>query len=264
MLALRAAFVAVVLLSVTLVLLPIQLLALRLDWQIRRRVPRLWHRAACFLIGLEIRTHGVPDRRRPLMLVANHASWVDILVLGALADVVFIAKTDVADWPVFGVLAKLQKTIFVAREARTRTGEQVDEIAGRLKGGEIVVLFPEGTTSDGNRLLEVKTSLFGAAAAARAHVPGGVVHVQPVSIAYTGVHGMPMGRFHRPIAAWPGDITLLPHLKGILEAGAFEVDVDFAEAVVFGPEADRKALAARVTAAIRTMLSERLRGRRSA
>ncbi|MBB4101602.1 lysophospholipid acyltransferase family protein [Allorhizobium borbori] len=262
MLALRSAFVAISLLFVTLVLLPFQLLGLRFDWKIRRRIPRLWHRVACWLIGLEIRTHGCVDRRRPLMLIANHASWVDILVLGALADVVFIAKTDVAGWPVFGILAKLQKTIFVAREARAKTGEQVDEIAERLKGGEIVVLFPEGTTSDGNRLLEVKTSLFGAAATARAHVPDGTVHVQPVSIAYTGVQGMPMGRFHRPIAAWPGDITLLPHLKGILEAGAFEVDVDFAEAIMFGPEANRKVLAADVTKTIRTMLSERLRGRK--
>lgn len=263
MLALRSALLAVVLLAVTLVLLPVQLLALRFDWKIRRRIPRLWHCTACFMLGLRIRTHGRPDRRRPLMLVANHASWVDILVLGALADVVFIAKTDVAAWPVFGVLARLQKTIFVAREARGKAGEQVGEIAERLKGGEIVVLFPEGTTSDGNRLLEVKTSLFGAAAAARAEVPGGIVHVQPVSIAYTGVHGMPMGRFHRPIAAWPGDITLLPHLKGILEAGALEVDVDFAEAVAFGPDGNRKGLAARVTQAIRAMLSERLRGRRA-
>lgn len=264
MLVLRSAFVAVSLLAVTLVLLPFQLLGLRFDWKIRRIIPRFWHRAACWLIGLKIRTHGRPDHRRPLMLVANHASWVDILVLGALADVVFIAKTDVAGWPVFGVLAKLQKTIFVAREARAKAGEQVDEIADRLKGGEIVVLFPEGTTSDGNRLLEVKTSLFGAAATARSHVPGGVVHVQPVSIAYTGVHGMPMGRYHRPIAAWPGDITLLPHLKGILSAGALEVDVDFAEAIVFGPQSNRKILAADVTTTIRTMLSERLRGRKSA
>ncbi|MCX8995784.1 1-acyl-sn-glycerol-3-phosphate acyltransferase [Rhizobiaceae bacterium BDR2-2] len=261
MLALRAALLAVVLLAVTLVLLPFQLLGLRFDWRLRRRIPRLWHRVACFMIGLKIRVHGRVDRRRPLMLVANHASWVDILVLGAIADVVFIAKTDVAGWPVFGVLARLQKTVFVARDARGRAGEQVDEIAERLRGGEIVVLFPEGTTSDGNRLLEVKTSLFGAAAAARAHVPGGVVHVQPVSIAYTGVQGMPMGRFHRPIAAWPGDITLLPHLKGILAAGAFEVDVDFAEAIAFGPDGNRKILAADVTATIRSMLSERLRGR---
>ena len=263
MLFVRAAFLAIALTAVTLVLLPLQLLGLRYDWKLRRRIPRLWHRAACWLIGLKIRTHGVPDRRRPLMLVANHASWVDILVLGALADVVFIAKTDVAAWPVFGVLARLQKTVFVAREARGKAGEQVDEIAERLKGGEIVVLFPEGTTSDGNRLLEVKTSLFGAAAAARDHVPDGLVHVQPVSIAYTGVHGMPMGRFHRPIAAWPGDITLLPHLRGILEAGALEVDVDFAEAIAFGPQGNRKGLAGQVTATIRTMLSQRLRGRKA-
>ena len=262
MFALRSAFVALVLSAVTLVLLPFQLLALRFDWKLRRYIPRYWHRTACWLLGLKIRCHGVVDRRRPLMLVANHSSWVDILVLGAVADVAFIAKDDVAEWPVFGVLAKLQKTVFVSRRERARTGEQVDVIAERLKGGEIVVLFPEGTTSDGNRMLEVKTSLFGAVASARAGVPGGVVHVQPVSIAYTGVQGMPMGRFHRPIAAWPGDVTLLPHLAGILRAGALEVDVDCGEAFVFDAAASRKVLAADVTAALRRMFSTRLRGRK--
>jgi len=261
-LALRSALVALVLSAVTLVLLPFQLLALRFDWKLRRYLPRLWHRTACWMLGVKIRRHGVVDRRRPLMLVANHSSWLDILVLGALDNVAFIAKDDVAGWPVFGLLAKWQKTIFIARRERTRTGEQVDDIAERLKGGEIVVLFPEGTTSDGNRLLEVKTALFGAAATARAHVPGGVVHVQPISIAYTGVQGMPMGRFHRPIAAWPGDVTLMPHLAGILKAGALEVDVDCGEAFVFDEGSNRKVLAASITASLKTMLSERLRGRR--
>ena len=180
----------------------------------------------------------------------------------ANADVVFVAKSDVKAWPVFGLLARLQATIFVRREEKRTTGNQVNEIGRRLAAGEIVVLFPEGTTSDGNRLLEIKTSLFGAAAAAAPLSPTGTVHVQPVAIAYTGVHGMPMGRYHRPIAAWPGDVTLMPHLAGILKAGALEVDVDCGEAFVFDEGSNRKVLAASITASLKTMLSERLRGRR--
>lgn len=258
---LRIAIGAIVLLAVTLLLLPFQLLGLRFNWKIRRFLPRLWHRVACRVLGIRVRVHGVPEAKRPLLLAANHASWKDILVLGSVADVVYIAKSEVRGWPVFGILARLQATIFVEREQRQKTGEQVNEIAERLAAGEIVVLFPEGTTSDGNRLLEVKSSLFGAAASAVPHAPDGIVHIQPVSIAYTGLHGMAMGRYHRPIAAWPGDIELMPHLMGILRVGAVDVDVDFGERVDYTRTSNRKAVSRTVEARIRAMLGARLRGR---
>lgn len=258
---LRIALVLTCLTLVTLALLPAQLFCLRFDLRLRRRIPRLWHRAACLLLGLKVRVHGRLEGRRPLMLAANHASWKDILVLGSIADVVYIAKSEVRDWPVFGLLARLQASIFVVREERRKTGEQVGEIARRMADGEIVVLFPEGTTSDGNRLLEVKTSLFGAAATAAAQVPGGTVFIQPVTIAYTGVHGMAMGRYHRPIAAWPGDIEMLPHLLGILKEGAFEIDVDFGEMIPYDASGNRKALSRRVEQSLRAMLGGRLRAR---
>ena len=123
------------------------------------------------------------------------------------------------------------------------------------------MLFPEGTTSDGNRLLDIKTSLFGVAASAVPQSPTGMVHVQPLAISYTGIHGMPMGRYHRPIAAWPGDIGLLPHLIGVLREGALEVDVDFGEAVDYDRRSNRKDVSRLVEQRIRRMLSDRLRGR---
>ncbi|QLF69208.1 1-acyl-sn-glycerol-3-phosphate acyltransferase [Peteryoungia desertarenae] len=245
----------------TLALAPLQILALYFDWPLRRRLPRLWHRVSCRMLGLRIHSHGVLDTRRPLMIAANHASWKDILVLGALADVVFIAKTEVAAWPVFGTLAKLQKTIFVVREEKRRTGDQVNEIAARMSDGEVVVLFPEGTTSDGNRVLATKSSLFGAAAAALGDDPDAVVHVQPVSIAFTRVQGMPMGRYHRSIAGWPGDVTMLPHLVGVLKAAAIDVDVTFGEAVEYRRGESRKLLAATIESRLRAMLLVHLRGR---
>tara|TARA_R110002020_G_scaffold25529_6_gene83008 strand:- start:4236 stop:5033 length:798 start_codon:yes stop_codon:yes gene_type:complete len=258
---LRIGFVVVALAIVTLALLPFQLVALALDLKIRRYIPRLWHRAACGLLGIRIHVRGQLEKRRPVMLAANHASWKDILVLGAIADVTFIAKSEVASWPVFGPLAKLQKTIFVAREDKRKAGAQVTQIAERLTAGEIVVLFPEGTTSDGNRLLDIKSSLFGAAAAAVPHVPGNIVHVQPVAIAYTRVYGMAMGRYHRPIAAWPGDIELVPHLMGVLKAEAIDVEVSFGETIEFRAGDNRKLLSANVAAQIRRMLLACLRGR---
>lgn len=257
----RIGFVIVSLLIVTLVLVPFQLVGLAFDLRLRRYLPRYWHRAACWLLGIRIHLHGRPDTRRPLMLACNHASWKDILILGSIADVAFIAKAEVADWPIFGVLARLQKTIFVVREQKRKTGDQVNEIAERMTAGEIVVLFPEGTTSDGNRLLDVKSSLFGAAAAAVPHTPEGVVHVQPVAIAYTRVHGMAMGRYHRPIAAWPGDIELAPHLMGILKEGAIDVDVAFGSVVEFRAGDNRKQLSHTVTSRMRQLLIRYLRGR---
>ncbi len=258
---LRIGFLLLVIVVSTLLLAPVQVAGLAFDWRIRRRLPRLWHRIACRMLGIRIHVHGRLDSRRPLLIAANHASWKDILVLGALADVVFIAKNEVKTWPVFGLLARLQKSVFVVREEKRRTGDQVNEIAERMADGEIVVLFPEGTTSDGNRLLEVKSSLFGAAAAALPLAPQGVVYVQPVAIAYTRVYGLPMGRFHRPLAGWPGDVPLLPHLIGVLKAGALDVDVSFGETAEYREGDKRKQLSAVIESRIRTMLLDHLRGR---
>lgn len=257
---LRIFYLLVVMTLVTLLLLPLQLLGLAFDWRLRRRLPRLWHRAACHTLGLRVRVHGTVEKNRPLMIAANHASWKDIMVLGSITDVVFIAKNEVRDWPVFGLLARLQKSIFVAREQKRSTGAQVGEIASRMMADEVVVLFPEGTTSDGNRLLEIKSSLFGAVSAAVEQVPGGVVHVQPVAIAYTGIQGMAMGRYHRAIAAWPGEITLIPHLIGVLKAGAIDIDVTFGDSVAFRRGDNRKQLSATIAASIRRMLHQSLRG----
>ncbi len=257
---LRVIYLGVLLALVTLVLLPVQLLALCFDWPIRRRLPRWWHRVACHGLGIKVHVHGSLERAKPLLLVVNHVSWKDIMIVGSVADVAFIAKTEVRHWPIFGVLARLQKTIFVAREQKRAAGVQVNEIADRLAGGEIVVLFPEGTTSDGNRLLPIKSSLFGAASSAADQVPGQMVYVQPVAIAYTGIQGMAMGRYHRSVAAWPGSLELLPSLFGLMKAGAIDVDVSFGDAIPFHRGDNRKTLSADATASLRAMLNFSLRG----
>ncbi|MFY8101352.1 MAG: lysophospholipid acyltransferase family protein, partial [Allorhizobium sp.] len=96
---LRVGIFFVVLLLVSGLMIPLQLLARRFDWPLRRRLPRFWHRMALWFLGIRVHVHGTIEANRPLMLAANHASWKDILVLGSLADVVFIAKTEVASWP---------------------------------------------------------------------------------------------------------------------------------------------------------------------
>jgi 1-acyl-sn-glycerol-3-phosphate acyltransferase len=258
---LRVGCAVIVICIVSLVMLPLQILCLRFDWKARRYLPRHWHRIVCYWLGIRIHVIGKLEDRRPLMLAVNHSSWLDILVLSSVADVAFIAKSEVRDWPIFGLLAQWQKSVFVEREQKRKTGDQVNEIADRMADGEIMVLFPEGTTSDGNRLLEVKSSLFGAAAAALPKAEGAVVHVQPVAVAYTRIHGVAMGRYYRPIAAWPGDIELLPHLKGIFACGAIDVDVCFGEPVDYRADSNRKEVSATIAQRIRHMLGSRLRGR---
>jgi lyso-ornithine lipid O-acyltransferase len=259
--ALRIAFVFAAFIVLTLTLLPVQLIALGIGHSVMQRLPRWWHRMMCRIIGLKVRVNGHLSRERPLLLVANHVSWKDILVLGSVADVVFIAKSEVRGWPVLGWLARLQRSVFVEREVRRKTGAQISDVSGRLLSGEVVVLFAEGTTSDGNRVMPFNSSLFGAASAALPFAPEGKVHIQPVSIAYTGIHGMPMGRYHRPVAGWPGDVALGPHLLRVVRDGALDVDVVFSDAIPFDATTDRKKTARLVEARVRDGLNAALRGK---
>lgn len=259
--ALRVVIIFAAFLMLTLALLPVQLIALGIGHSIMQRLPRWWHRIMCRIIGLKVRVDGSLSQQRPLLLVANHVSWKDILVLGSVADVVFIAKSEVRNWPVLGWLARLQRTVFIQRDVRRTTGMQISDVSSRLVAGEVVVLFAEGTTSDGNRVMPFNSSLFGAASAALPFAPQGKVHIQPVSIAYTGIHGMPMGRYHRPVAGWPGDVALGPHLLRVIRNGALDVHVIFSDAVEFDATTNRKTMARLVEARVREGLNAALRGK---
>ena len=215
-------------LALTLALLPLQLLGIAFDWRLQRSIPHLCHRVLCALIGVRIREVGRRSIASPALILSNHVSWLDICVVGALAPVVFVAKSEVAGWPVFGWLARLQRTIFINRQARQQTGAATREIAGRLRGGDAVVLFAEGTSSDGLRVLPFRSALVGAVHHA---LGGGTQHshitVQPMSLAYIGFGGLPMGRSLRDRVAWYGDIDLIPHLIQLLASGAVDVTVSW-------------------------------------
>jgi lyso-ornithine lipid O-acyltransferase len=262
--AIRIALVTAAFVVLSLALIPVQYLFIRTGWPAQRKLPVFFHRIVCRLLGLKLHVHGNVASDRPLLLVANHTSWLDIMVLSAVAEVSFIAKSEVRKWPIFGTFAVLQRSVFIERERRGKTGEQASEIARRLNEGDVMVLFAEGTTGDGNRVLPFKTSLFGAAQMAVVESKVGSVTVQPVAVAYTRAHGLPLGRYHRPIASWPGHVKLVPHLKGVLKEGAFDVDVRFGAPVPFAEGGDRKALARSMEAEVRRMLSEALHGERGA
>jgi lyso-ornithine lipid O-acyltransferase len=161
---------------------------------------------------------------------------------------------------VFGWLAKLQRTIFINRQARHQTGAATREIADRLLGGDAVVLFAEGTSSDGIRVLPFRSSLVGAVH----HALGDSTHhnhvtVQPMSLAYVRLSGVPMGRALRDRVAWYGDTDLIPHLLHVLSSGAVDVTVSWGEAVAYDMSADRKAIARESEKSVRRMTAAALR-----
>ena len=254
----RAVFILAVFLAVTAVLMPVQWLLLKLHAGAAKRFPYRYHRFVAWLFGIHIKTIGKPVEGEGVLLVANHTSWPDIIIFSAVAPISFVAKAEVAKWPFFGTLARLQRTVFVERQRRSATGDVRDAIRERLLQGDALVLFPEGTSHDGNTVLPFKSALLGAA---EAHLANGhYVKVQPVSTAFIGLHGMPMGREYRPLFAWYGDMEMMPHLWEALQAGPLDVVVQFHEPFSLD-QMDRKALAARAEDIVRQGQAMALAGR---
>ena len=240
--------------------LPAQWLALKIAPPLARWLPVIFHRYVLFVLGVRVERVGVPDPGKPLLIAANHLSWLDILVISSLFPVSFIAKSEVGTWPLFGTLARLQRSIFVERQRRGKTGEVNRAIAERLRGGDALVLFAEGTTSDGTRILPFRSALIGAAQAASGDSRG-ASYLQPLNIAYPGIGGLPTGRVHHPFVAWYGDMELLPHLADFLTLPGIDCRVTLLPAKSVGPETDRKALTREIEAEIRASHAEALTGR---
>lgn len=224
----------------TLLLIPLQALAVARGWRLCRTLPRFYHRVCTRLMGLDVVVRGEQVSGGPVLFVSNHSSYLDISVLGSLIPGSFVAKTEVGTWPFFGLLARLQRTVFVERKARTSVDKQRDDIGGRLDAGDSLILFPEGTSSDGNRTLPFKTALF--AVAAR-RIDGRPLTVQPVSVAATRLDGIPMGIAFRPFYAWYGDMDLVPHLWQAFRLGGMTIEVEFHPPVTIDGFSSRKALA---------------------
>jgi 1-acyl-sn-glycerol-3-phosphate acyltransferase len=223
----------------TVSLMPVQGVGvvLRRPWS--RTLPAFYHRWCCRILGLHVRTVGAPTAVRPVLFASNHISYTDITVLGSLIAGSFVAKAEVAGWPFFGWLAKLQRTVFVDRRVRSARLQR-DAMTERLAVGDALILFPEGTSGDGNRVLPFKSALFSAVEKLQGIVP---IQVQPVSIAYTKLDGIPLGRVLRPFFAWYGTVELAPHLWSMLGLGTVEVVVQFHPPVSIADCGSRKSLA---------------------
>lgn len=242
----------------TLLLMPIQAtgLILRRPWV--ASLPRFYHRRSCRILGFDVRQIGEPISAGPVLFASNHVSYTDIAVLGSLIAGSFVAKSEIATWPFFGWLAKLQRSVFVDRQVRS-TARQRDAIAERLAAKDALILFPEGTSSDGTFVLPFKSALFSVVS----HKDGGEpVTVQPVSLTYTRLDGLPIARRLRPFFAWYGDMALTPHMWNVVGLGRVEVVVEFHPPTSFAEFPSRKALARFCHERVQAGVGRALAGRR--
>jgi lyso-ornithine lipid O-acyltransferase len=256
----RAVLIATVFFTATPILISIQWLLDKLKFPGWGFICCNYYRFLCRLLRIKVQVVGMPERDRAVLFVSNHVSWIDIVVIGSVLPVAFVAKSDVRKWPLVGITAVMQRTVFVERGRRRQAADAVAQIVDRLKGGTPVVLFAEGTSSDGNRVLPFRSALLGAVEMAAAHMPEPLA-IQPMAIAYTAQQGIPLGRQKRPLAAWYGDMDFVPHIKTLIDCAALDAVVSYAAPIAADGSLSRKELTAQLERTTRGMVAETLRGR---
>jgi lyso-ornithine lipid O-acyltransferase len=190
----------------------------------RRSLQATWCRTLCWLAGLQVRLSGEPCNDGPTLFVANHCSYLDIPVIARDADATFVAKAEVARWPLFGQAARLTRTIFIQRVGSEAKAQGV-EMLRRLQAGDNLMLFAEGTSTDGSGVAPFKSTLFAIAE----QVPSDIgLQVQPVSISYVRTRaGLPLVGPLRQLYCWFGDATMFPHLMRMLSLEGAQVELRF-------------------------------------
>ncbi len=211
-------------------------------------------------IGLRLVVTGTPTEAMPAIYVSNHLSYLDIPVLGSLLKASFISRGDVAGWPVIGFLSKLQRTIFTSRSRNTAVAE-AKTIRARLEAGDRLLMFPEGSSADGNHLLPFKSTFFAVAAPIIKNGIEQQIVVQPISLTLTELGDLPIGRHQRPFYAWFGDMDFAPHFWQALQLPGFTIEVRFHAPTTLAQAGDRKALCAYCEREIMAGVDEGLSGR---
>ena len=248
----------------TLPLMPVQALLLCTSQRGARVFPHWYHRQLCRLLGIRLHIEGAIERDRPVLVVANHSSWLDIPVLSAVAPVSFIAKEEVGGWPFVSQLARLQRSVFIDRTRRTAVAGTTSEMARRLRSGDALVLFAEGTSTDGNRVLPLRTSLFGAVMPGDGNeMPPSRAVVQPCAIVFGHLHGLPLDRAGRSLVGWYGDMEIGRHAWELLKAGPLDVSIRIGAPVPLSTFARRKELARHTENQLRESVVRLLRNKPS-
>ncbi|MGQ0685088.1 lysophospholipid acyltransferase family protein [Bradyrhizobium sp.] len=227
---------------------PFQWFARRYDWTLQHRVQTGFCRMMLAIIGIRVRSHRQLTGASPRFVVANHVSWTDILALASLYPLVFLAKKEVASWPVLGFLARLQGTVFVDRGNRRGIPQVNAALSEVLRAGRDVVVFAEGTSSDGASILKFNAAHFAMLCDLQSsEVPPPFI-LAPVGIAYTETDQAKPADI-----GWYGDMTFVPHLWSLMKRD------DVVCHIAFGPPVetagrDRKALAAAAETSVRALV----------
>ncbi len=250
----RASGRALLIVCWTLIAFAVQRLMLALPGRGKIVFARVYWATVCNLLGMQVRLVGDLGAlrrragRRPVLFVSNHSSWMDIPVLGGQVEAAFIAKREVGSWPLIGTLSRLGRTSFVSRNPALAAREGAD-MSERLRSGDSLILFPEGTSSDGSRVLPFHAGFFSLAKplASREGQPvplAAIPIIQPVSLVYDRLAGMPVGRSGRPVFAWFGDMDIASHFWRFAKWRGARATVLLHEPIDPADYPSRKALAA--------------------
>ena len=215
-------------LASTIVLLIPQIFVVYFIRSISHLIPILYHRVVCCIAGIRIEVRGKPNLINKTLYISNHCSYLDIVILGSILPACFVSKSEVSNWPFFGLLARLQRTIFIDREAIRSTVEQINVLSDRLLSGDSLVLFPEGSSTDGTAVLPFKSCLF--------HIisqqpTDSEILIQPITIAYTHVNGRRIDQKTRSKVCWFGSASFVGHLWSFLNLLNANIIVNFHDPV---------------------------------
>lgn len=251
---LRLLFLFLVMVPFLIVAVPIQFLITRLHLPGWNVLPRLFHLIAARLIGLEVKKIGQPETGKATLVVSNHISWTDIVAIGAVADVTFVAPDDIIRWPFVGFFSTLQKTIYVPSSRKDAARKSPQEMARRMADGGAVCLFAEGKADNGTHVLPFRSGLIASAQQAMFEAGARYVSIQPVTIAYTKLQGLAITRTDRSLIAWIKAKSVLENLRDILFGGTKEVVVAFGEPLPFAEGSNRKRITQQVENEVRRKL----------
>ena len=215
-----------------------------------QRLPRFYHAGVCRIIGLSIEFKGELSEHVPTIFVSNHISYLDIFALGQKIQASFVAKSDIASWPVMGKLASFQNTLFIERSAN-RAKQQLQQFQSHLESQRNLILFPEGTSTNGAEVKTFKSSLFAAA-------ENPDVQLQPVTIVYTQYEGKGMTQSRRDDFAWYADMPFGSHFMKMLSLGKYEAVIEFHEPMRLADFENRKQCSNYAESVVRKSLKREL------
>lgn len=211
-----------------------------------------FHKGVCWIFSIRCTIQGEVSTHKPTLFLSNHISYLDITVLGSCTPGYFIAKSEVANWPVFGYLAKLQNTLFFERKGH-KVRAQLDMMSTHFDEQKSLILFPEGTSTDGENVEPFKSSLLQSVEHATEHT-----FIQPVTIAYTHHKNQTMDRHVRDHFAWYGEMPFGSHFFGAVGMGKSDVSVTFHPLVSLNDFATRKECAQYCFSQVKTGLEKNL------